>query len=403
MDASYNRLSYLFHRYYNGHASDTEINELMELVRRSDSDDMLAELTRAAWDDLKESDDEVFSPEVTDRILNSIIPLAGRGEFRSGDYDGIAENQERRNHWWRKYSVAAAVALICMAGGWWKWDRGRKEKEPVTTEIQPDIKPGTNRAILTLADGSVITLDDAAEGVISQQGDAEIKKVGDGEIAYSQNSDQIQEYRINTVSTPRGGQFRISLPDGSVAWLNASSLIRFPAGFGTNERRVEIEGEVFFDIRKDPERPFRVIFGANEVEVLGTSFNIKHYPDEAVSRTTLVEGSVSLQSGGKVNVLKPGQEASVPVNGPVSIAEVDVEEVIAWKNGLFYFKETDIGSIMQQVARWYDVEVGYEGKIPEKQFTGKVPRSVELSDFMEMFEYAGVNYRIQGRKMIITP
>ncbi len=403
MSASHNRLSYLFHRYYNARATDPEINELMELVRKSGNDDMLAELTRAAWEDLKESDEGVFPPEVTDRVLNSIIPSARMEESGEEDYDRAAGNAGLINPWWRKYSVAAAVALIFLAGGWWKWHNGRKGDGGAAIEVQADIRPGANRATLTLADGSVIRLADVSEGIISRQGDAEIKKLADGEIAYKLAGSPVQDNRINTVSTPRGGQFRVSLPDGSMVWLNASSLIRFPTGFAADERRVEVEGEVFFEVKKDAARPFRVVFGGNEVEVLGTSFNITHYPDEAVSRTTLVEGSVSLQSGGKANVLKPGQEASIAVSGAVKIAEVDVEEVIAWKNGLFYFKETDIGSIMRQVSRWYDVEVSYDGEIPEKQFTGKVRRSVELSDFMEMLEYAGVNYRVHGRQMTIIP
>lgn len=271
----------------------------------------------------------------------------------------------------------------------------------MATEVPADIRPGENRAILTLADGSVIRLDDAVKGVISQQGDAEIKKVADGEIVYNQAGNRVQDSRINTVSTPRGGQFRITLPDGSAVWLNSSSLIRFPTGFEAAERRVEIEGEVFFEVKKDATRPFRVVFGGNEVEVLGTSFNIAHYSDEAVSRTTLVEGAVSFRGGGKVSVLKPGQEASVTESGVVSIADVDVEEAIAWKNGLFFFQDADVGSVMRQVSRWYDVEVVYEGTFSKKQLRGKVPRSEALSELMNMLHYAGLRYRMEGRKIIV--
>lgn len=374
----------------------------MELIRRSGNDDMLAELTRAAWEDLKEGDDEVFSPEVTDRILNSIVPSSRDEEFSGEGDDGIVQNDGQKMLWWRKYSVAAAVAFICISGAWWKWNSDRKEKEVVAAGIQSDIKPGTNRAMLTLADGSTIQLGDVADGVISQQGATEISKVGDGRVVYNEAGNEERSNQVNIVSTPRGGQYQIGLPDGSRVWLNASSSIKFPASFAADERRVEIEGEVFFEIEKDIIRPFRVVFGGNEVEVLGTSFNIAHYRDEAVSRTTLVEGSVALKNGGKKNTLKPGQAASITKDGAVSIAAVDVEEMIAWKNGLFYFKEAGIDSIMRQVSRWYDIEVGYEGVLPQKQFAGKVRRSVELSEFMAMLQYAGVNYRIEGRKMIIT-
>ncbi len=398
---SHNRLSYLFQRYYNAEATGREIEELMELVRKSKDDERLSALTKEVWDNLQESD-QVFSEEVKDRILNSIVPFSRDEELTGEDYTGIVRYDSQKTIWWRKYSVAAAVALICVSGAWWKWNSDRKEKEGVAAGIQSDIKPGTNRAVLTLADGSVIQLDDVADGIISQQGATEISKVGDGRLMYNAAGSEGAGKQINVVSTPRGGQYQINLPDGTMVWLNASSSIKFPAGFAADERRVEIEGEVFFEVKKDVTRPFKVIFGGNEVEVLGTSFNIAHYPDEAVSRTTLVEGSVALKNGDKKNTLKPGQAASITKDGAVSVAAVDIEEMIAWKNGLFYFREAGIETIMQQVSRWYDIEVGYNGVLPEKQFTGKVRRSVNLSEFMAMLQYAGVNYRMEGRKMVLV-
>lgn len=374
----------------------------MGLIRKSGNDDMLSELTRVAWEDLKEGGDEVFSPEVTDRILNSIVPSPRDRDEEFTAEVGIVQHVGQKTLWWRKYSVAAAVALICISGAWWKWNSRIKEKEIVAAEVHSDIKPGTNRAMLTLADGSTVVLDDAADGLISRQGAIEINKVKDGYIVCKVAGNRVYKNGINIVSTPRGGRYHVGLPDGSAVWLNASSSIKFPAGFGAHERKVEIEGEVFFDIKKDVMRPFRVIFGANEVAVLGTRFNIAYYPDEAVSRTTLVEGSVALKNGNKKNTLVPGQAASITRDGAISIAAVDVEEMIAWKNDLFYFKEADIKTIMQQVSRWYDIEVGYEGVLPEKQFAGRVRRDVELSEFMAMLQYAGVNYRMEGRKMIIT-
>jgi len=400
MNTSHSRLSYLFQRYYNGEATGRETDELMELVRKSKDDERLSDLTREVWENLHEAD-QVFPEEVKDRILNSIVSFSQDELPVEKNYDGPDQNDSRKIGWWRKYSVAAAVALICIAGAWWKWDSDRKEKEGLAG-IQSDIKPATNRAMLTLADGSTVLLDDAADGVISRQGAIEISKVEDGYIVYKVAGNKVYANGINTVSTPRGGRYKVGLPDGSAVWLNASSSIKFPAGFGADERKVEIEGEVFFDIKKDVMRPFRVIFGVNEVAVLGTRFNIAYYPDEAVSRTTLVEGSVALKNGNKKNTLVPGQAASITKDGAISIAAVDVEEMIAWKNDLFYFKEADIKTIMQQVSRWYDIEVGYEGVLPEKQFAGRVRRDVELSEFMAMLQYAGVNYRMEGRKMIIT-
>lgn len=399
MSITHNRLTFLFRRYYNGEATEEEIDELMKLVSGSKDDEQLSKLTKEAWDNLS-PEKEVLSEEAKNRILNSIV--AFREEDRP-DGEGTPKMLRIHSWWgWGKYLAAAVALIICLFGGWWQWNSERMQTERAVGGIQSDIKPGTNRAVLTLADGSVIQLDDAADGVISQQGGAEISKVEDGRILYKDTGAEEVKGLVNIVSTPRGGQYQIGLPDGSRVWLNASSSIKFPADFAADERRVEIEGEVFFEIEKEPGRPFRVVFDGNEVEVLGTSFNITNYHDEAVSRTTLVEGAVRLKNGDGESRLTPGQGATITKEGAVSIGEVDVEQVIAWKNGLFYFQDADIEMIMRQVSRWYDIEVSYEGIVSKRQFDGKVPRSVSLSELIGMLEYAGLSYRMEGRKMVIV-
>ncbi|GAA4432226.1 hypothetical protein GCM10023091_03960 [Ravibacter arvi] len=397
-----NRLSYLFQRYYHGVATERETDELMELVRKSEHDEGLSELTKEAWDTLNETD-QALPEAIKNRILNSIIPPLPTDHFEGEGDGGEIRDNGRRIGRWGKYAVAATVAFICISGAWLKWGNDGTGKADLTARVQPAIKPGGNRAMLTLADGSTVLLDEAADGLILRQGAIEINKVTDGYLEYKAAGNEHPANGNHTISTPRGGQYKIGLPDGSMVWLNASSSIRFPTGFSAVERKVEIEGEAFFDIKKDIRRPFKVIFGDNEVAVLGTKFNIANYPDEAVSRTTLVEGSVALKSGNKRNKLVPGQAASVGRDGTISIGPVDVEEVTAWKNNLFYFKGADIASIMQQVSRWYDIDIAYEGVLPKKQLAGKVPRNVELSEFMSMLQYAGINYRMEGRKMIIVP
>jgi transmembrane sensor len=208
--------------------------------------------------------------------------------------------------------------------------------------------------------------------------------------------------QINMLSTPKGGQYQIILPDGSKVWLNSSSSIKYPATFAENERKVEVTGEVYFEVTKDKSKPFRVIFDETEVEVLGTSFNVMAYKDDTTSRTTLVEGAVSLTNKHSNKRLKPGQQASVSSSGNITTQVVDIEEAIAWKKGLFYFRNANIQQIMKKAARWYDIEIRYEGAVPVRQFTGKVSMDVNISELLQMLNYAGVKCRMEDKKIIIS-
>lgn len=192
------------------------------------------------------------------------------------------------------------------------------------------------------------------------------------------------------------------MPDGSKVWLNASSSIRFPAFFDRNERKVEITGEVYFEVTKDKSKPFKVLFGDSEVEVLGTSFNIMAYEDESLSKTTLVEGSVKLKNSKENKQLSPGEQASINSGGHIVAGIVDVDEAIAWKSGLFYFRDAGIEEVMRQASRWYDIDIKYNGKIPVRQFTGKVSRNVNISELLNMLRYAGVNCRIEDNKVVVS-
>lgn len=267
-----------------------------------------------------------------------------------------------------------------------------------------DLPPGGNRALLTLADGSTIVLDSAANGLLATQGKTQISKKEDGQLIYnSENKDNDQAVsQMNMLSTPKGGQYQIFLPDGSKVWLNALSSIKYPTAFSKNERKVEVTGEVFFEVQKDINRPFKVFFGETEVEVLGTSFNVTAYPEDATSRTTLVEGSISLTSSHIHKQLKPGDQASVGASGNITTQIVDVEEAIAWKKGLFYFRNAGIEQIMKKAARWYDIKVRYDGAIPAKRFTGKIPMDVNVSELLQMLNYAGVACRFEDNQVIVS-
>jgi transmembrane sensor len=277
---------------------------------------------------------------------------------------------------------------------------------PIATKAPTIITPGGNKARLTLADGSTIVLDSTSKGVIAQQGVTRVSKTIEGKLEYiaQEKSHQLTNQQFNTITTPNGGQYQVVLPDGSTVWLNAASSIQFPTQFSANERRVVITGEVYFDVKKDATKPFRVKFGNTEVEVLGTSFNIMAYTNEAATQTTLIEGAVKLKNGKENRKLTPGQQGTIQDNGSVTIQSVDTEEVTAWKQGLFYFREADVATVMKQVARWYDIEVQFEkgssGKA-QKQFTGKVARNVKIEELLDMLHYAGVEYRIADRKVTI--
>lgn len=316
-----------------------------------------------------------------------------------------------------KWQAAAAILLFISAGAW-LWFSRAPQTAPVIankTNTAVPIVPGGNKAILTLADGSTIILDSAANGMLSQQGSTKILKTDSGRLAYSPSAGAGQgETVYNRVSTPRGGQYEIILPDGSHVWLNAASSLRFPAAFGARERIVELTGEAYFEIAKNPNQPFQVLIspppgesGGAAVEVLGTHFNINAYNDEANIKTTLLEGAVKVLKDDQSVVIKPGQQATVSHQSQKShsipVQTVDTEEAIAWKNGKFQFNQADIKSVMRQIARWYDVEVVYEGAVSAEKFEGEIPRNSTLEEVFKILEISAVHFKTEGRKVIVMP
>ncbi|TDQ07108.1 FecR family protein [Pedobacter metabolipauper] len=249
------------------------------------------------------------------------------------------------------------------------------------------ITPGVNKAIFTMANGSKVVLDDEKdEQLIYQMMDS----VNEPTEAY------------NSVVTPRGTQYKLTLPDGTKVWLNSASSIRFPSSFTGAQRRVEMTGEVYFEVAKKAQ-PFIVQTEIQQVEVLGTHFNINAYSDEAEIKTTLLEGSVKVSGPDqKANILKPGQQSAITLSGYFKgITEVDVEMVVAWKNGYFKFNRQDLKTVMRQISRWYDVEVEYSGTIPEDEYVGKIKRSEDVSDVLNVLRLSKLNFTVEGRKIIV--
>ena len=317
-----------------------------------------------------------------------------------------------------KWMAAAAVLiLIGAAAGYMLMQSPAPQKPAIVKNKVPqkiqDVQPGGDKATLTLADGSIIVLDSAQNGTITQQGYTVVKKNG-GQLRYDASHSPLATGHTpyNTITTPRGGQYQVVLPDGSQVWLNAASSLRFPAVFTGKERKVEVTGEAYFEVAKDRHKPFKVAIlpSAAEVEVLGTHFNIMAYEDEKNIQTTLLEGKVKVVNN-ETAILNPGQQAVITQQAPLKVRnDVDLEAVLAWKNGMFSFNSMDIQSIMRQIARWYNLEVAYSGDMRTRTFSGEVSRNINISGVLKVLETGGVHFKLEGSlqpgqtaKIIVLP
>ena len=333
--------------------------------------------------------------------------------------------------WYKKFWLPVAAALIVSIGaGIYYFLLPQEERAtPVSViapQLQNDALPGTNKAILMLDNGKTILLDDSQDGVLVKQGGTAVSKQGENLMYKGKgNNDKDAPVVFNTLTTPRGGQYKLVLADGSKVWLNASSSIRYPVSFTGNERKVEITGEVYFEISqlsvdglkgKATKRiPFIVkvnMLGREgaEVEVLGTHFNINAYDDEDAISTTLLEGSIKIspprpnEKSLEAVIITPGQQARLNKNGLLQLVkEVNIEETVAWKNGLFMMDGVAIPAVLRQLARWYDVDIVYGNGIPEGRITGDIPRDMNLSEVLKVMELSGVHFKIDNKKIIVNP
>ena len=307
---------------------------------------------------------------------------------------------------WLRY--AAAVIIILGVGAYFFKPGSKKEQLTVKIEpapVQKDVAAPTSvNAIVTLEDGRKIVLDSSGNGLLATQGNIHLTKVNDGQIVYNGEADKIS---FNTLANPRGSKvIQITLADGSKVWLNSESSIRYPTGFRGDERVVEVTGETYFEVAKNPSMPFKVRKNGMEIMVTGTHFNVNAYDEEEKMKITLLEGAVRVTSATNNTItLKPGQQSQVKTDGSLSLLkDVDIDGVIAWKDGKFMFDgKTDIGTIMRQIARWYDLEVNYEGQI-KSHFSGTISRSANLSQVLKKIETTGmINFQVEGKKVTVKP
>jgi ferric-dicitrate binding protein FerR (iron transport regulator) len=301
---------------------------------------------------------------------------------------------------YKKYWVAAAAVLMMvflttvyfLKTPYKKTVTSINNKKPVI-----DVLPGGNKAMLQLADGTLVTLSDSLSGFQASQQNVKLV-IKNGEISYASNGAS-QENLFNKVITPRGGQYKLRLNDGTQIWLNAASSIRYPVSFVGNTRVVELTGEAYFDVAHDPKHPFVVkLSGNKQVIAIGTSFNVNAYGDDNNDEATLIRGIVKVESGKNTQLLLPGQQAKFSGDDKLVLSnQVDVDEIIAWKNGQFIFNELTVKRIMIQLARWYELEVVYSGKISEETFSGIVSRNSNLSEVLKIMEAGGLRFKIDGK------
>lgn len=302
---------------------------------------------------------------------------------------------------WPRFAAAGVIVVLLSFCGYFFYRHNLETQQLVELKSGGDILPGNNKAILTLADGKKITLSDTEKGLIAQQGGTEINKYDGGGIAYKASETNNQPLLYNTISTPRGGMYKLVLADGTIVVLNAMSSITYPTAFSGKERKVTLAGEAYFTVAHNAQKPFKVVSAHQTVEVLGTQFNVSAYHDEQAIATTLVSGNVKITNARQETVyLKPGQQAQTTAD-EMTTTTVDLEEAVAWKDGFFHFNNADIPTVMRALSRWYDVTIEYQGSPTKRRFTGDIYRDIPISKALAIISYLKIRFRVEDKKIIV--
>lgn len=306
----------------------------------------------------------------------------------------------------RRWAAAAAVIFLLSISGHFLFHNKTIKPAPIAKVQAHDVKaPRSNIAIVTLASGQKIFLDSVGNGALAMQGNVKLIKLASGKIVYQPGTDGVTgKMEYNTLLNPRGSKvIDMTLADGSKVWLNAGSSLSYPVSFIGNERKVSITGEAYFEVIHDASKPFIVSNGAMNIKVLGTHFNVNTFQDDDnIIKVTLLQGSVKIDNGKATGLLKPGQQARV--NNEVNVvSDVDLDMVMAWKNGYFQFDNASLQNVLKQISRWYDVDVHYEGKIQPREFVGEMQRDLNLSEMLNILAKNNVRFRIEGKELIVMP
>ncbi len=391
-DASF--LEELFARFLDNRCSEEEIRLLMEYAEKEEYRELFSGMIDqvVTANHAEEESLYILHKNVIDEVGMRITPPVP-----------ARKTAVRR---WLPYRVAAAVALLLLAGGVWRWYSRSHVKTPADNAVAhiPNITPGGNKAILILANGAAVALDSAANGLLAQQGQTQVIKSATGNLVYTSTTGTSAEPLYNSIITPKGVQYQITLSDGTRVWLNASSTLRFPASFTGTNRQVALTGEAYFEAAINAEKPFVVAVDILRVTVLGTNFNIMAYKEERTINTTLLAGAVSVSEGHTTTLLKPGEQAQLGQQGNIRVVKkADIRAVMAWKNRLFWFEQDDIHTVMRQLSREYNIEVEIRGNI-QRHFTGSIPRDVNVSTVLEVLQKTGgVHFTMNNGKIIVTP
>jgi ferric-dicitrate binding protein FerR (iron transport regulator) len=377
----------LYQKYMNGQCSPME-KELLDAY----SDEM--KLLDDTW-----ADDLVNQNDARDRIWQKL-----------SDSRKVVEMAPRKNTRYRWMAAAAVLLLTLLASLFYmKNEKPEQHASAVVTKVNPKpIVPGGNKAYLTLTNGTNIILDDAKNGEIAAKTGVKVSKTGNGMLVYHFENKAGETAvnaapEFNTITTPRGGQYKVELVDGTKVWLNAASSIKFPQAFTGADREVELTGEAYFEVAKNKAKPFIVKANGTQVQVLGTHFNVNAYSDNANITTTLIEGSVRMSNAGSAVMLSPGQQGTTTEKGAaIKVSRADTEENLAWIKGFFVFHDESIVNIMKQVSRWYDVDVEYRDDVQQNEFGGTISRYKNITELLNNMQLTRtIHYKIEGRRVII--
>jgi len=391
MDKGAYRVAYLIAGYIRNTITEKEHDELNDWVNASDHNMQLFE--------------ELTDEKNLEANLAWMDKVQSEESFRELQEGGKFKKTARRFKISRTWIAAASVILLAGLFFIYRYATNSKgDSNKIAVNDTTNLKPGGNSATLTISDGFVIDLTTAKNGSINYGKGSHVNKPADGELVYEANGAAEAAPTIHTLSTPVGGQFQVTLPDGSKVWLNAATILKYPSRFASNERRVEVNGEAYFEVAKNEKQPFHVVLAdSSNVSVLGTHFNIMSYSNEADKEVTLLEGSVSVSKKGTAKKLEPGTQASIKGNDITKKTGIDTEEIIGWKNGLFVFHDAPIEAIMNQIERWYDAKVVYQGEI-KQQFNATIQRSEPLSKLLHLLELNGyVKFNVVNKTIYVLP
>lgn len=391
-----NRFHTLLQKFKEDLISQQEWDELRTMVKSGRFDEQLDEDFLSLLN--RKGDDENWTTELEQKI-----------------WAGIDAGKDKRSHSfiYNRWIAVAAMLLIILTAGlvFFRSSNVPADHTVNTAKSKSDIVPGSDKAILTLSNGRQIVLNDSTTGQLASQAGTLIAKTGTGRLIYTADSsgssgpEKNTEEVFNTLTIPRGGQYQVTLPDGTQVWLNSASVLKFPAVFKGKRRVVELDGEAYFAVSKNKKMPFIVHTKDQDIEVLGTQFNVNSYADESATKTTLLEGSVKIVSQVNQVMLIPGQQAQTDRNSSsIQVMPVRVQDAIAWKNGYFVFNDEKLESIMRRIARWYDVDYQLKDELKDLSLLGIIERSKDISSLLKILESTGsVHFKIEGRTIIVMP